>query len=277
VLLSLAGLTLDTANFYWQERRIQIAADAAALAGATELALNNGTSAVSAAIQSVAVANGADNVTWNYSLLQLGTQVQTSRTFDTYFAGILGISTFTVHAMSETQVASASVMGNLLPMTTMCDDMDVDLDPAFTYGATYTLWDSNPSAPGNVGWLDWNGGSNGASELAANIANPGNSGTWEIGDWVPSAPGVKNSSAVRQAMDSWIGQVVTIPLYDLVDGNGSNTMYHICAFAAFQLTDYNFHGSNKWVEGTFVRTLRRGGLTSGNAPDFGVRTVRFVY
>lgn len=276
ILLSIAGLTLDAGNLYWQQRRMQIAADAAALGGTGEVARGNTEGAINSAIQSLAIVNGADNVTWEYSDPNLGIHVETSYTFDTYFAGIMGYTFLTVQAVSEAQVVPIASMGNLLPMTTMCDDMDSDADPGFTYGVTYTLWDSNPTAPGNVGWLDWNGGSNGASELADNIANPSNSGMWAVGDWIPSAPGVKNSSNVRQAMDSWIGHTITMPLYDQVTGNGSNTEYRVCSFAAFTLTDYNFKGKNKWVKGSFVRTLKRGGGTNGVVPDFGLRTVRFV-
>lgn len=276
VLIGMAGLTIDGSNYYWQQRRMQIAADAAALAGVGELALGNSANAVNSAIQSMAFTNGADTVVWNISADGVTVQAETVHTFSTYFAGTMGFTTLTVQAVSSAQIAAVTRMGNLLPMATMCDDMDNDADPGFTYGVTYTLWDDDPTAPGNVGWLDWNGGSNGASELADNIANPSNSGVWEVGDWIPSAPGVKNSAHVRQAIDSWIGQPVTIVLYDQVTGNGSNTEYRVCAFATFVMTDYNFNGSNKWVSGTFVRKVLRGGADGGTAPDFGMRTVRFI-
>jgi hypothetical protein len=154
----------------------------------------------------------------------------------------------------------------------MCDDMSDDADPGFTYGVIYTLKDGANDAPGNKGWLDWNGGNSNAPELADNIANPSNSGVWEIGDWIPGATGNMNSSAVRAALDTWIGQHVTIPLYDQVTGNGSNAQYRICAFAEFIITSY----SNNEVYGMFVRNLERSSVSGGTAPDFGVRTVALV-
>jgi hypothetical protein len=189
---------------------------------------------------------------------------------------MLGYEMLTVQATASAQLAVVCGMGNLLPMTTQCDDMANDADPGFTYGVVYTLWDNDKEAPGNVGWLDWNGTANGTEELAENIANPSNSGTWAVGDWIPSAPGVKNSATVRQALDQWIGQAVTIPLYSTVTGNGSNTQYQVCTFAEFILTDYNFQGDDKWVRGTFIRTLQRATGTAGTPPDFGVRDVRLV-
>lgn len=276
VLLSIAGFTIDGSNLYWQQRRMQIAADAAALAGAGELALGSTTNTVAQVVQTLATTNGADTTTWAISADGLSIEVETTHTFDTFFAGIMGFSSLAVQAESTAQVAAIARMGNLLPMATMCDTTGDEVTLGFILGLIYTLWDSLSTAPGNVGWLDWNGGSNGASELADNIANPSNSGVWEVGDWVPSAPGVKNSAQVRRAVDRWIGETVTIVLYDQVSGNGSNTAYRICGFASFELTDYNFQGSQKWVRGRFVRTVQRGGVSSGTAPDTGLRTVRLV-
>jgi hypothetical protein len=62
-----------------------------------------------------------------------------------------------------------------------------------------------------------------------------------------------------------------------VTGQGANTRYEICGFAQFTLTAYNFHGSNKWVEGTFIRTVDPSEVFSTGGPDFGVRDVRLSH
>ncbi len=98
------------------------------------------------------------------------------------------------------------------------------------------------------------GGPRGNPELADAIENPQNSGYWEIGDWVYSGPGVQNSSNVKSALDTQIGKLVTIPLYDTVEGNGANTQYRICGFASFILLGYHFQGNNKYVTASFVST-----------------------
>jgi len=172
----------------------------------------------------------------------------------------------TAQAVSEVAFGPAESADNLLPMTAPCEER--------TYGQTYQLWNNGQLAPGNFGWLDWNGVPVGNSELVQNLFHPSNSGTWHIGDLVPAGPGVKSSSGVRNALNQWIGEHVTIPLYDEITGNGANARYHICGFAEFVLTAYNFHGHNKWVEGYFIQTLETGGTVSEDA-DYGVEVLYF--
>lgn len=276
LFIGLAGLAIDGSNLYLQQRRMQSTADATALAATRLLALGQTTAQVNNEVNSLALTNSADTVSWNLRSNNQGIQVQTMHTFPSYFTGFLGHSTFTVQATASANFMAVDGIGNLLPMITKCDDMANDADPAFTYGATYTLWDHEKDAPGNFGWLKWHEHNNGASDLADNIAHPGNSGVWHVGDWVPGLTGTKSSSSVREALDGWIGKAVTIPLYSTVTGNGSNTKYQICAFAQFILTGYNFSGKDKWVQGTFVRSLVYGGESMGNAPDFGLRSIQFV-
>jgi hypothetical protein len=271
-LIALAGLTIDGSNLFVQQRRMQIAADAAVLAAVRAIAMGQTNTQINSEVTSLTTQNGADSATWSYIEAGQGAQVQTARTFPTYFAGALGFPTLAVTATASARVSVVTSAGNLLPMSTKCDDNSNDADPGFTYGVSYTLRDGDLTAPGNHGWLDWNGGNSNAPELADNIANPGNSGVWNIGDWIPGATGNKNSSAVRAALDTWIGKAVTIPLYDLVSGNGANAQYRVCTFAEFILTSYD----NKSVTGTFIRNVERGGSSAGNPPDFGVRTVRLV-
>jgi hypothetical protein len=272
VLVALAALALDGGNIYLQHQRMQTAADAAALAGARAVALGLTNAQVNSEVNSVATQNGATSVTWSYIVSSTGVQAQTALTFPAFFAGIVGYDTFAVQATGGSAYSVVTGIGNLLPMTIMCDDMSDDADPGFTYGVIYTLKDGDNDAPGNKGWLDWNGGNSNAPELADNIANPSNSGVWEIGDWIPGATGNKNSSAVRAALDGWIGQHVTIPLYDQVTGTGSNVQYRVCSFAEFIMTSHD----NKEVHGMFVRNLERSSGSSGAAPDFGLRSVELV-
>ncbi|MFQ6015727.1 MAG: hypothetical protein ACE5NP_09830, partial [Anaerolineae bacterium] len=100
----------------------------------------------------------------------------------------------------------------------------------------------------------------------------GNSGEWEVGDWVYSGPGVKSSSQVETALDNWIGEHVTIIIYDDTQGSGSGLQYHIAGFAEFILTDYDFTNSPKWIEGSFQQWVGPGDFGGG---DYGLFTVRF--
>lgn len=275
-LIGLAGLAIDGSNLFVQQRNMQAAADAAVMAGARAVGLGQSTAQVGTEINTIATANGAGQTTWSYLGGGAGVAVQTARTFPTYFAGALGHPTL---AVTATAAASYFVIGrtdNLLPLTIMCDDMSDDPDPGFTYGQTYTFWSKDMTQPGNFGWVDWNGTPVGNGELVENILNPGNSGVWQIGDWMFAGPGVQNSSNVEDALRGWRNKQVTIPLYGAVTNTGSNTRYQVCTFAEFILTAFNFQGNDKWIQGTFIRHVERGGSAAGNPPDFGVRSLQLV-
>jgi Flp pilus assembly protein TadG len=272
MLVGMAALALDGSNLYAQQWRMQLAADSAALAGARQLALGGETAQVAAEVQSLAQANAAASATWSYLPVGSGVMVTTTQTPPAYFGAIFGHNTYTVQATAAARTAPASSVGNLLPMTIQCDDMSNDGDPAFTYGAIYTLWDDAKDAPGSVGWLDWNGGSHGTPELIDNIENPSNSGVWHIGDLIPAAPGKKNAAGVWTALQGWVGKKIILPLFDIVTGNGSNTHYRVCAFAEFTILEASRQDS--LITGSFSRTIQRGEIAGVNAPDFGVRTIR---
>jgi len=268
VLLGFAAMVLDLGIGFWERRQMQNGADAAALAGARILALGGSNTAIAAEVDRLAAANNVSDYTWSLVNSNQGVQVRADAAFDTWFARIFGLNTINTGATSAASMSAVVETGNLLPMTTMCQP--------FTYGAAYRLWSNDDmEAPGNFGWLDWTGLPVGNSELARNIADPALSGNWSIGQWIPAGPGIQNSSPVQSALGLWLGQHVTIPLYDSVVGTGSGTQYRICGFGEFVLTSFNFQGNDKYVEGHFIRHVVPGART-GNGPDYGVRTLRLT-
>ncbi|MCO6451659.1 MAG: hypothetical protein J5I90_12805 [Caldilineales bacterium] len=268
VLVGFAGIAIDGSNGFMNQRMMQNAADAAALAGAKVLATTGSSTGVGTAVNSFSSLNGAESATWSLVNSNKGVAVTTSVTFDTWFAGMLGSPVMTATASSEATFYPIVGTGNLLPMSVSCETR--------TFGQLYDLWVKDDHlAPGNVGWLDWNGGSRGNSELVDALLNPGSSGIWHIGDWVYGSPGVQSSSGVRDALDYWIGKHVTVPMYDSIEGNGANTQYRICGFAEFVLQGYDMHGNDGWVRGHFIRHVDVGGIP-GNAVDYGVRVLQFT-
>ena len=261
VLMGAIALAVDGGYAYAQRRRMQYAADAAAMAGARALAMGGGASGVEVAVAQYAQANGAD--TWSWTVSGSTVRVQVSRTFPTFFAGIVGIRQMTASATAEASVSGVRRAGNLLPIAVE--------EFSFEFNKVYKIWDKETmAAPGNFGWLDWNGGSRSLMELANYICNPGLSGEWEVGSWVPGSPGVKIGQPVRTCLNKWIGQPVTIPIYDAVTGAGANTKYRIAGFAQFVIEGYNFKGSNKYILGRFVRYVTSG---EGGGPNFGLVAV----
>lgn len=269
-MLGFAGLALDGGYAYSQQNRMQVAADAAALAGARLVALEEDTGTIGSKVQQIANANGAAEISWHLINDGMGIHVEASRTYKTWFMRLFGHNTMTTGAIAEAEAIGVSGVGGLLPLTTMCTDA------GFREGTVYTLWDSDMDIPGSFGWLDWSGGSSSSGELASNISSPLNSGDWNIGDWIPAGPGVKNSAAVRNAIKNWLGRNATIPLYSSVRGDEDDASYQVCGFAEFVITGYKFKGGDKWVQGIFVHNIKYGDVPPTNGADFGVRDVRLI-
>lgn len=263
LLLGVLSLVLDGLHAYVQQRRMQNAADAAALAGARAVAVGSN---VGAAVSALATANGAQSFTWGY--VDGRVWVETRRDVPTWFAGLLGFEAIPVHGRATAACLTLTGAGNLLPMTININD--VRLGSALTL-----MWEDELDAPGSFGWLDWNGGARSNAELADNIANPANSGFWRIGDLIPPSTGVEGSGPVRTALALWIGRPVTIPLYDVVVGQGANTRYRVAGFGRFILEAFDFQGRDKYIVGRFIGEVLPGEV-GGGAFDAGVCDLRLL-
>jgi len=115
----------------------------------------------------------------------------------------------------------------------------------------------NGSGNGNFGWLSWNGDA-GDTALTQSLIAPGTSATYtnpqnsadhslNIGDNVRGRPGVNNSSGVRAALDGLVqrGDLIVVPLWDQVSGQGNTLRYHIVGFAWVRLSSYQLPGQNR--------------------------------
>lgn len=291
-VLAMSALVMDGGFVLVHRRRVQNAADAAAMAGARELALGSDDATILSRIQEYAITrNGADSVEAWYAPGgeevgegsvpndAVGVLVQPQIQYSTFFAGIIGQSTLTTSASAEARRGALQSTGNLLPMATHCDPEEIGggtdcPENAFLFDKVYQLW-GRKTGPGGFGWLDWDGPPVGTPELADNIRHPENSGIWEIGDFVRSGPGVKNSSLVRNALNEWLAKPenernVTVIIYDYTTGGGANLRYHIIGFGEFILTAYNFQGGNKYVQGKFVKWVEPSSDANFGDEGFGV-------
>jgi Flp pilus assembly protein TadG len=264
LMLAMVGLAIDGSNAYFQQQRMQIAADAGALAGARLLALGASAADVNIEAQSLAALNGATTAAIAVLEADRAVEVRATQTFDTFFIRIVGPARMTVSAAARAGYINVGRAGNLMPLTTMCPP------DGFIYGQVYELMDGDLDAPGNFGWLSWTG-SNSAPTLAQNIESPANSPVLEVGDWVQTTTGATYGSFVATALDGWIGIPVTIPLYDQITGTGNGARYRVCGFAQFVLVSH----SNKMVSGRFVRNLIPGEELTG-VVDLGSRDVRML-
>lgn len=271
VLLGFVGLAIDGSNAYYQQQRMQIAADAAVLAGSRVLALGQSPADAQSAAQTLAQLNGAQDVTVTIEAGDREIQVVTGRTFETFFARIVGQNEMTVRATARAGIVVVGQMGNLMPMTIQCTQ---GATTCFEYDKTYNLWDSNANQPGNLGWVRWASTDSPSEQiLLNNIKYPSNSGVRAIQTLIWGTTGATVSGDVERALQEWSGKTVTIPLYSTVTGNGSNARYTISGFAQFVISEVNF--KDKIVRGKFVRNVAPGEAVDG-APDYGTRDVRML-
>ena len=143
------------------------------------------------------------------------------------------------------------------------------------------IWDdqktaSNPGAGiyanGQRGWLNFNGGAVGDSEIVDWVTN-GYQGRVEAGQWVNGTPGTK--TAALHAMDVVRTRtIIFVPIYDTtrpgIMGSGSID-YHIVAFGAFYVQQVIDTGSPKLVKGRFMRFVAP--QEGGGTYDTGVRVI----
>jgi hypothetical protein len=134
-------------------------------------------------------------------------------------------------------------------------------------GTTLTnIW--NGSQPGNFGWLSWTGDP-GETTLVVSLTPPGDSSTYVnpdnssdtnlvVGKWVSGKPGVSNGKFVRNALDTLIGAVITVPVWDTARGQGDNTAYHVVGFADVELISYHLPSQNQ-ITATFLGFSSCGG------------------
>ena len=126
----------------------------------------------------------------------------------------------------------------------------------------------NGTGPGNFGWLTWRGDPS-VPTLATSLTPPGDSATYvnpsdptdrtiSVGDWVQGRPGVANSSQGRAALDALIGQDITVPVWDVANGQGNNSAYRMTGFARVRLTAYRLPGQNR-ISARFLGSAPCGG------------------
>jgi len=252
VFVLMLGVVIDLGNAMARQRQMQVAADAAALAGAYELALGNDEAAALARVAQVLAQNGADP--GNSTMLVVdGAEVHVVARQDapTFFSGSVGLATIPVGAEAKAMVGELMSSGGLMPFV-----VERDL---WQLGTTVVLWDGS-GGPGNFGWIRWEGQTPSTPVLRYNIDHPEESDVVSIGDYVAGHPGV-SFGAVRSNLEAWIGEDVTVILYDPgeVVGSGANLQYRVAGFARFRITGVYSLGSNSEIRGIFQEYIKLGG------------------
>jgi Flp pilus assembly protein TadG len=318
-LLGVMALGTDVGVLYYNWGKMQKTADAAALAGA--LYLGPWSSTTTPALANPTIANGcpssfASGVACSYAitndaklsevtvnspaLAPTGANAQTiqvvvNRSIPSFFARVLGLTSFPVVAAASAQAP--------VPATGAKEVFPVGMSPqpggaSMVYGKTYNL--TGDQAPGNWGWLDlpqnctgtgcYAKNKGGAPNLATNITN-GCTCTLSKGNEVASAPGI-SWGPVNSAMSSVVtnpgetipskltgteSQLVLVPIVSgWVGGNGVTTLT-IQGFAEMWIVSYAKSGSDVTINAQFVQYMSDK-VTAGdpNATNFGALKMPYL-
>jgi Flp pilus assembly protein TadG len=299
MLLGMTAAVVDVGSWFRVQRAAQSAADAAALAGAQQLpadpaaALDDavtyaGRNGGGLAPTDVAIEKGAD--------VNDTIEVHVRRKAQGFFSSIVRIFSVDVSADAAARGFKAGSAKYVAPIVVnirhklLCPGIQVPVpvpvppgacNPQYNVPTTLTLGPAG--APGAFDMLN----------LIQNQQN-GTVGTSTLGDWLEngfngylsldryySDPGAKfNSSAIRDALRARIAEnpVLLFPVYDVLDGNGSNAQYRVVAWVAFKITDFDMSGNSGWLKGEFTSTIWDAiqTTTGDQAPDLGVHSVALV-
>jgi Flp pilus assembly protein TadG len=225
-LLGVSALVIDLASLYQQRQSVQAAADAAALAGATQLPAGwavaqtaashnysqNGRASDNVAVTQTTDLAAADSVT-----------VTATRSAPTFLARIFGINSGTVSATARATVesyTSYTSTGNVLPFGVM--------KGTYTLGQSYTIYGDGSSSNNGGLSLDISSGggcsaANGANDLRDTISGSSIACPIAVGEDVDTKPG-NNTGPVAQGLNSRITTWKSFDQIVQVNANGQYTL-----------------------------------------------------
>lgn len=241
LLLGFCAIALDVAALFAERQKLQLGADAAALAVARDCAAGDCGTYNATAQKYVTDNSTAPGATG--SVLTSGldpstgqVRVQADATTDHWFAPVLGINQ-TSQSVQAAAKWGAPVGGRaILPLTfSLCEWSQ--FSPSVTQQIVVYNYDSDKArlckdktgknAPGGFGWLEPD--STGVCTL-----------TSKLDDWLSTESGKSASCKIETSLH---GVTVLLPIFDKTNGlTGTNVKYHVVGYAAFTITGYRFPG-----------------------------------
>ena len=272
-LVGLVSLVVDGGSWFRTQRQVQTAADAAALAGAQNLPIDQ-TGARSTAIS---------YAQQNFSGIAAPTiTFPSAAEIDVVAAKpvngiILPALNATARAHARAQVSAPSSLKNVAPIAVYKDYACIVTNPT-CFGQTVVLGfdDDNPFDPtkSKFGLLDLDRDGSAGSGDMKNWLDNGYPDFLPINTIYPPANGEKNGikSQLQSAADAH--RVLLFPVYDTATATG----YHVIGWAAFVIDDIGkWAGKEHILTGHFVTFLATD-LAAGNpitdpSLDFGVHII----
>ncbi len=272
VVLGVVAMGVDISTFDWNWARMQSAADAAVLAGASNLPTSPSRAIATATAYALTDGMLASEVaTPTVAPNNLSISITLTRSVPYYFGQVLGLSPSPVVVKSTAGLLTTGSVTGALPI-------GLSSQTTYAYGQSITLQPGG-GAPNNWGALAL--GCTGASCYSNNLAN-GYPATLTVGDVVPNDPGSKNgptstgiSARVSAGQSSnpgatWDNHSVTdpraviVPVVDWTGCNGSCTG-PIMGFSAIWVTG----SSAGAIDIVFIGSAAAGTSPSSTAANFG--------
>ncbi|MGY1615548.1 pilus assembly protein TadG-related protein [Geodermatophilus sp. SYSU D00691] len=289
-LLGFAAIAVDIGRLYAEQARLQVAADAAALAVAQDCA-GGSCGNMHATAQAMVSANmgGAGAAPPVLGSAPLSVTVTGSRPSEHWFAPVIGHDSDTVSASATVAWGAPGRGIAVLPLTFSWCEFEQQTDHGtlsdtvvrtiYFTKTSNTVGCTGPSrnfVPGGFAYLDTPPG---RCEAASARSERSYSST---GNTPPSVcePGY---------VASLVGETVLLPLFDDSGATGSNAWYHVFGYAAFRITGYHFggqfttspkpcNGNERCIAGHFTRfvDLSDAFQFDPDAPQLGAQVLRLI-
>jgi Flp pilus assembly protein TadG len=289
VMLGTAAFVVDLGSWFWAQRRLQSAADAATLAGAQDLP-------VTATASSTATSYASDNVSgldsWSPTFPTANTiEVSLSKAAPGIFSGLFGVASVTVHAHARAAVGAPGRMKNVAPIAVKNTAACTPADPS-CFGVTKNLnFDESNLTASRFGLvslscqgslpISCSSSSTGSSDLVNWIQN-GYPDYLDVKKWYAAVTGEK-IGPVRDALDQAGSkrQTLFFPVFDLAEPVGKS--FHIIGWAAFLIDPGGVlswkndapscRPNCKVLRGHFTQYVAHGLDIDTSVPNFGVKVI----
>jgi Flp pilus assembly protein TadG len=287
-LLGIAALVLDVGSWFRESRATQATADAAALAGAQALPDDPGTAtnaALTWANKNGGGAAGADVTITSEINTNDTISVKVKRNTPSFFSKLFGVNSADVDSTATARISGIAAARYVAPVAVPEDhpgltgNLSGKQCPCF---GTNTQLDLGPAgAPGafHLINLDASHGGTGQSILSNWIQN-GFDQDLPLGGYFSDTGAKWNASEVQNAFGARMGTDLLFPVYDTIDGTGSNATYHVIGWVGFHLTGIDARGSDGDLKGWFTKVLWQGlqAVNPGQGgPNFGAQTIQLIH
>jgi Flp pilus assembly protein TadG len=290
-MLGFAAIAVDVGALYAERARLQVGADAAAIAVAQDCSRGNCGDMLATA-QALITANDTEGTAAKPVLSSdpLSVTVTGGTPQEHWFAPVIGHESTLVSATATVGWGSPSRGTAVLPLTfSWCSFQAQTLGglPSTTQVRTINLTKSavdmctgpsNLQVPGGFGFVDTDAG---ACEATSGIDQK-----------LVSSTGNNPPSGCDEAdFAAFVGQSVLLPIFDEWGGTGSGAWYRVYGYAAFKITGYDFggqfntgknacagNGSDRCVIGYFTRFVELSDAWnySPDAPQMGSSILRLI-